>query len=182
MGNTDFDRFVERQQQQAAEVAAIDWEDERDQWLARLDELYTKIESFLSKYIRSGRITVDLLQRILNEENIGSYEAPQLILRIGSQQVNLIPVGTLLVGAKGRVDVMGPAGQAQILLVDKRATGPGSLIHVTVAHAGKMPTPPKAKTGKVEWEWKIATRPPERRFIEITQDSLFQLIMEVANG
>lgn len=35
---------------------------------------------------------------------------------------------------------------------------------------------------KIEWEWKILTRPPERRFIEITQETFFDLIMEVANG
>lgn len=182
MGSTDFDRFVERQQRQAAKVAAIDWEEERDQWLGRLDELYAKVRSYLGKYLRSGQIIVEETGRILTEENIGSYEAPQMTLRIGGQEVRLVPVGTLLIGAKGRVDVVGPAGQAPMLLVDKRAASPRSLIHVTVGQPGGEPLTEKVETGKVEWEWKIVTRPPERRFVEITKESLFQLIMEVSNG
>jgi hypothetical protein len=182
MHSTDFDRFVARQQDAAAEVAPIDWEEARDEWLRRLDELHAKIKSFLTKYVRSGQITIGFVQVILNEENIGQYEAPQMVLKIGGQEVDLVPVGTLLIGAKGRVDVIGPAGQAGILLVDKRASGPTRLVHVTVGLGGKTPQPPKKRAGKVEWEWKIVTRPPERRFIEITRESLFRLIMEVSNG
>jgi hypothetical protein len=181
MGNTDFDRFVERQQQAAAEVAAIDWENERDEWLEHLNALHAKVKSFLAKYLRSGQVTTESVQVILNEENIGLYEAPQMVLRIGGQQVNLVPVGTLLIGAKGRVDVIGPAGRGEILLVDRRASGPGSLVHVTVGTGRTAPGSTKSSK-KVEWEWKIVTRPPERKFVEITQQSLFQLIMEVANG
>ncbi len=182
MATTDFDRFVARQQQAAAEVAAIDWENERDEWLEHLNSLHTKVKSLLIKYLRSGQITAESVQVILNEENIGLYEAPQMVLRIGGQQVNLVPVGTLLIGAKGRVDVIGPAGRGEILLVDRRASGPGSLVHVTVGTGRTPPPAPTKSPKKIEWEWKIVTRPPERKFVEITQQSLFQLIMEVANG
>lgn len=91
-------------------------------------------------------------------------------------------IGTLLIGSKGRVDVSGPAGRAQILLVDGKVSDPRALIHVTVGLSGKLPPPPSKRAQEIEWEWKILTRPPERRFIEITQQSLFQLIMEVSNG
>jgi hypothetical protein len=182
MSTTDFDKFIARQQQAAAEGEATDWEKERDDWLAYLDSLHTKIRYFLRKYVDAGQVKVESAQVILNEENIGHYEAPQIVLRIGGQQVILRPVGTLLVGAKGRVDVEGPAGRATILLVNKRAQSPASLVHVTVGTAGALPATPAEPHEKIEWEWKIVTRPPERRFIEITQESFFQLIMEVANG
>jgi hypothetical protein len=181
MDNTDFDQFVARQQTAAAEAAAINWDNERDEWLKHLDALYARIETFLTKYLSSGQIKREYVRLLLNEENIGPYHANKMVLRIGRQQVELVPVGTLLIGSKGRVDVVGPAGAAQLLLVDRRASGPGSLIHVRVGVAGNVPELPTSPR-EVEWEWRIVTRPPERRFIEITQQNFFQLIMEVANG
>ena len=105
-----------------------------------------------------------------------------MVLRIGRQEVDLVPIGTLLIGSKGRVDVNGPAGRAQILLVDSKVLDPRALVHVTVGVGGKLPPPPSKRFQEIEWEWTIVTRPPQRQFIEITQQSLFQLIMEVVNG
>jgi hypothetical protein len=179
----EFDEFVKRQQGPTPGVASIDWDNERKEWLDYLDKLYQKIESLLDKYVSAGQIQREYRPVELNEENIGSYSARQMVLRIGRQSVVLEPIGTLLVGSKGRVDIIGPAGKAQLLLVDSKASGPASLIHVTVGVGGKLPAPPPPKSlQELKWEWKIVTRPPERRFIEITQQTLFQLIMEVANG
>jgi hypothetical protein len=179
---TEFDEFVKRQQEAAAGVASVDWDSERREWLEYLDKLYRRIESLLGKYVSSGQIQLGYRQVELNEENIGSYTAKQMVLRIGPKNVVLEPIGTLLIGSKGRVDIIGPAGRAQILLVDSKASGPASLVHVTVGVGGKPPAPPAESSRKINWEWKIVTRPPERRFIEITPQTLFQLIMEVANG
>lgn len=178
----EFDEFVKREQQAAAETASVDWDGEREEWLSYLNKLYKKVESLLHKYVSSGQIQLGYRSVELNEENIGSYAAKQMVLKIGPKSVVLEPIGTLLIGSKGRVDVIGPAGKAQILLVDSKASGPASLIHVRVGVGGKPAAPPTESSRKIKWEWKIVTRPPERRFIEITQQALFQLIMEVANG
>ncbi len=178
----EFDEFVKREQEAAAGIASMDWDGERKQWLSYLDELYKTVESLLRKYVSSGQIQLEYRPVELNEENIGSYAAKQMIVRIGRQNVVLKPIGTLIVGSKGRVDIIGPAGNAQILLVDSKASEAASLIHVRVGVGGKVPVAPKKSRREIEWEWKIVTRPPERRFIEITQQTLFQLIMEVANG
>ena len=178
----EFDEFVKRQQEAAAGVASVDWDGERKQWLDYLDKLYKRVESLLHKYISSGQIQLGYRTVELNEENIGSYAAKQMVLKIGPKSVVLEPIGTLLLGSKGRVDIVGPAGKAQLLLVDSKASGPSSLIHVTVGVDWKLPSAPTKSKREIEWEWKIVTRPPERTFIKITQQSLFQLIMEVANG
>jgi hypothetical protein len=178
----EFDEFVKRQQKVAAGIASVDWDSERKEWLDSLDKLYKKIESLLHKYVSSGQIQLGFRSVELNEENIGSYPAKQMVLKIGPKSVVLEPIGTLLIGSKGRVDIIGPAGKAQFLLVDSKASGPASLIHVTVGRADSFPPAPTKSTREIKWEWRIVTRPPERRFIEITQQTLFQLIMEVANG
>lgn len=180
-GNTDFSEFVKRQQAAAALDEPVDWTRERDNWLLRLKELYDQIESFLAQYIKTGEIKLSYRDIELNEENIGVYIARQMILKIGHQQITMTPVGTLLIGAKGRVDVVGPAGRTRLVLVNSGASGP--VIKVTVSIGGK-PEPPavEAPPKETKWAWKLATSPPTIRYIELTQGSLFQALMEVANG
>ena len=179
--NQDFDEFVKRQQAEAAVETAVDWDKQRDQWLDHLNDLYARVESLLRKYTSSGQIHLEKRPIRLNEENIGSYTAEQMVLKIGRQEVNLVPVGTLLIAFKGRVDVEGPAGKAQIALVDSKASSAASLINVSV-RIGSKDLALKKPAEPIDWAWRIVTPPPERRFIEITQETLFQLIMEVANA
>jgi len=176
-GNADFGAFVKRQQTAAGDGERVDWAKERDDWLDHLKELYDKTESFLAEYIRTGEIKLSYRDIPLNEENIGSYSAPQMILKIGRQEITMTPVGTLFFNMKGRVDVVGPAGQTRLVLVDSEASGPPRKVTVSIGKP-KVEAAPK----EIKWAWKIATSPPTIQYIELAQDSLFQALMEVANG
>ena len=170
MHSKDFDDYVRRQQEVLPAGPPIDWNNERDEWLSYLNSLYKRIESFLDKYVSVGQIQFEFQDIELNEEHIGK------------QVVNLVPIGTLIIAFKGRVDVVGSSGKAQIVLVDSKVTDPRSLVHVRVGTSGDLPIAPKELSDEIQWEWKILTRPPERRFAEVTQETFFQLIMEVSNG
>ncbi|MHB8384630.1 MAG: hypothetical protein ACYDC3_20100 [Candidatus Binataceae bacterium] len=177
----DFDAFVKRQQPTAAEAKPIDWSKHRDEWLQHLNELYEQIESFLAEYFKTGHIKREYPDITLTEEDIGSYKARQMVLNIGRQEITLTPIGTRLIGAKGRVDVAGPAGKTRFVLVNSKLSKP--MIKVTVRVAGQPEPPaPEAKTEEIKWAWKITTSPPTIRYIELTRDSLFQALMEVTNG
>jgi hypothetical protein len=180
-GNTDFGAFVKRQQAALAEEDRVDWAKERDDWLRHLDDLYDQIKSFLAEYTQTNASKLDYRDIELNEENIGSYVARQMILKIGRQEITMTPVGTLLIGAKGRVEVVGPAGRTRLVLVNTESRGPA--MKVTVSIGGK-PEPVAAEHAakKIKWVWKIATSPPTIQYIELTQESLFQVLLEVANG
>jgi hypothetical protein len=179
-GSADFGAFVKREQTAFAEEQSVDWAKEREEWLSRLKELYQRIESFLAGYIRADEIKLSYRDIELNEENIGSYRARQMILKIGRQEITPTPVGTLLIGAKGRVEVVGPAGRTRFVLVNSEASGPRPKVTVRI---GK-PEPPASEAApkEIKWAWKIATSPPTIQYIELTQDSLFQALLEVANG
>ncbi len=174
----DFDAFVKRQQVSKSEEKLVDWAAERDKWLNDLKELYSKIELFLANYIKAGEITHEYRDLRLNEENIGTYVAPMMILRIGRQEITLAPIGTLLIGSRGRVDVVGPAGSTRFMLVDRDATKWGVRVSAVAPGAPRQEEPPK----EIHWAWKIVTNPPVVRFVELTQESLFQALLEVANG
>jgi hypothetical protein len=179
--NAAFDDFVKSQQ--SPPEPEVDWKQVRNEWLRRLDELYKQVEGFLSNYIASGQIVVESHPIDLTEENLGTYKARKLVLRIGRSAVTLMPVGTLLIGSRGRVDVIGPRGTTvPILLINSKARQVSDMVRVQVSIGRKLPDVPKEKPGEITWEWKMVTRPPERRFIELTQESFFGMIMEVANG
>jgi hypothetical protein len=177
----DFDAFVKRQRAEAGGSNGHDWAKERDEWLGYLNHLYKVTESFLDEYIKKGDITVEYRKIDLNEENIGTYKADQMILGIGRQAITLTPVGTLLIGTKGRVDIVGGAGRTRLILADSKSSGPR--IKVAISMAGKSAPPaPESGPQEIDWVWKIATSPPSVRYIELTRESLFQALMEVANG
>lgn len=180
MKNAAFDEFVRSQQQPAH--PEVDWDKERDEWLGYLGQLYKRIQAFLKAYIDSGQILLEYRPIELSEENIGVYTTQEILLRIGRGQVVIRPVGTLLIGLKGRVDVVGSRGTASIVLVDERATQLGDMIREFSGVGGSLPMVPRDPDRSIKWEWKAITRPPLRRFFDLTKESFFQMIMEVANG
>ena len=177
---SEFDAFVKRQQQSAASTGA-DRPFELEDWLRYLGELYGKIEALLDDYIASGAIAASYREIPMNEESIGSYTARQMTLKIGRQEISLRPIGTLLIGTKGRVDVVGPSGRTRFLLVNDEASRP-NIRMATGGRGQQNVSRPVDPPRPITWTWKIATSPPRVEYIELTQESLFRALMEVANG
>jgi len=183
---SDFDKFVKRQQSEQKKEASFEPRQQLEQWLNYLGILYDEIGAYLQTYIASEDARIEFRNKSLNEDFIGSYVAREMIIKIGHASVTFTPVGTMLVGAKGRVDVDGPAGTATLLLVDKLATTARSLISVGVAFMSaddpRRPSGPPEAITHVEWVWKIASPPPEIKFTDLTQEAFFDMVLEVANG
>jgi hypothetical protein len=95
-----------------------------------------------------------------------------MVIHIGLEEIKLVPIGTMLVGSRGRVDVVGRAGTSRLLLVNKKVTSPSQLISVTIVNPKNPPPAKRADLPPIEWAWKIASRPPTMTFIELNK-SLF---------
>lgn len=176
MRTQDFDKFVSSQQ-----VSDIDWDGMRNEWLRDLESLYARIADFLDDYVQARTITYKFSRIELSEENLGEYLAKKMDIKIGKQSVSLVPVGTLLVASKGRVDVLGSAGRAQLLLVDERAKTAADLFHVTVSVGKKVPPPPPWRE-QISWAWKIVPNANPRRFVDLTKQSFLDLLMSIAGA
>ncbi len=148
MQANDFGKFVADQQGSESDPQ-VDWAEMRREFLQSLDSLYQQIIGFLQDYVTSGSIRYSFTEITLNEENIGIYRAKRMDIRIGKQYVYLEPIGTLLIATKGRVDVVGSAGTAKMMLVDKHVKHASDLIHVTVSTSGNMPPLPIPRTEPV---------------------------------
>ena len=178
----EFEQFVKRQKSSAVAEPPMDWDKERRDWIAHLNSLYEKVESFLRKYKNEGSIGIEYRETELFEENLGTYTVRRMIIQIGRQAISLTPVGTLLIGSKGRVDVEGPYGKAALVLVDKDAVSPRPRVRVRIIDTKEKVQPEVEKETKIEWVWKIATWPPAIQYIDLNTESFFQLIMEVSNA
>ena len=184
MSKSDFDAFVKRQQAKQQDEEAFDPKQQLEQWLGYLDALYKQIEKFLELYIQNGSAQIAYAEVQLNEDFIGNYTARKMLLKIGRSTITFTPIGTMLIGTKGRVDVQGPLGSARLSLVNKQVTSARQLVQVTVTLPGQArPAPPSPQAiNNIEWAWKIITPPPEIKFIDLTQEAFFDMILSVADA
>jgi hypothetical protein len=102
---------------QKAKPADIDWTAKRDHWIQAVKDLYHTIEE---EYLKAAKDDVDVKRqnKEVKEDFIGEYQVPELILRVGNEQVVFSPKGTNILGAKGRIDVQGERGEANIVWQD----------------------------------------------------------------
>lgn len=180
MGKKIFDEFINSQIKEKSDSEPVDWDARRTEWLDCLSAFYEKIECFLEEYVKEKKLTLHYTEKTIFEAYIGSYSARVLNIELGNHKVKLEPVGTNVIGAKGRADLIGANGTVKFVLVDKKASGPKVRINVWIE--GEKP-PGKADDHEVpEWDWKIATPPPVIKYINLEQDTFLDALMEVIGG
>jgi hypothetical protein len=183
MTKQEFEIFLDEKEREAKNVPTIDWEARKQEWLKSLEKLYDDVNTWLKTYIESDKIRIEQGEVTLEEQHLAKYKAGTRTLYIGAEQVSLQPVGTLLIGARGRVDMEGPKGTVKFILTGKRSNG--IRISMSVADS-RQPAPVRASNPRQqepeEWVWKIATPPPKVEFIELTAEVFMGALMEVVNG
>jgi hypothetical protein len=184
MSKSEFDSFVQQQQTDAEKVAGFDPKQQLQEWYDYLDLLYKKLDEFMERYVKAKTASLEYDTITLTEDFSGSYPIRRMVLKIGRSTITFTPIGTMLIGSKGRVDVQGPRGGARLILVNKEVSHARQLVNVRVSRPGDPPPPlPTVDDIKnIEWAWKIITPPPEMGFIELTDESFFNMILTVAHA
>lgn len=178
MGKKDLRAFINAKKQNAVDEEKIDWGKHKDEWLQSLNKIYGQIESWLNDLEDSDVISFGYKNKEINEEHIGIYNANNMIIKIASEQILLEPIGTLLIGAKGRIDMKGKNGIIKFVLVPKQSGGPSIKVDIAVGDKPK----PEEKKEEPEWVWKISTPPPAIKYIELDSDSFSDAVLEVIGG
>lgn len=112
MAKNQLQEFFHQKKQKAK--PDVDWVAKRDAWIKAVNDLFRTIEHDYLKAVKSD-VEITYPDKVVTENNIGEYHIPELILRVGDEQVLFSPKGTNLVGAKGRIDVQGDRGDATIV-------------------------------------------------------------------
>lgn len=176
----DFKKFVERKSLKEKERKEIDWNQRRDEWLRYLEELYTTVQGFLNGYKDYGAIEVSKEKIELSEQYIGNYTTDILVIKIGVESIKLVPVGTLLIGSKGRVDMKGKRGIVRLVLVDCRRKSTKDHIKIVIGTDKEIDKDSKETEVDVQWKWRIVTAPPNRDYLELNDDTFLSALMEIA--
>jgi hypothetical protein len=113
--NKNLTDLLKKKQKQATKEEVINWDERRDKYLAKIDQLYKQIESIFSEAIRDKTIHLSRRKKELSENYIGTYAVDDLVLLIGDEQVRFSPRGRNIVGAEGRVDLVGERGEAVLI-------------------------------------------------------------------
>lgn len=114
--NQSLTELLQKKQKQQEAGGAVDWDDRRNKYLAAIQDLYQQIEKMLAEPIQKKTVTLQRRSKQLSENFIGTYAADDLILVVGDEQVRFSPRGRNIVGASGRVDVVGERGEAMMIL------------------------------------------------------------------
>ena len=179
MTKKDFETFLESKVTEAAPQNTIDWQAQKQEWLDFLKRFYAEIDGWLKEYIAAKKISMKEQEISITEDYIGEYKAASRILKIGENQVTLRPIGTLLLGTRGRVDMEGPKGTVKFVLTGKKSNGIRITTSLDAKKTGSKGSKPEEPEEQV---WKIATPPPKVQFIELTSESFFESLMGVIDG
>ena len=173
-----FSEFIAQQTAPTIVNAEVDWDQQREEWLRQLEQFYKLVEEFMREYLDQDKVRLRRGTKKLNEECVGDYSVETIALDIGANRIIFDPIGTNLIGARGRVDMQSAKGTVKFVLVPADATGVGWRTHT---FDGPEPIPEPFEPVE-NWTWKIATPPPRVRCVELCKDSFQDAIMEVVNG
>ncbi|WP_228893460.1 hypothetical protein [Pseudoduganella aquatica] len=129
-----------------------DYQQRKQQWLARIDGFYGQVQLWLARYAEKGQVKYDLHALVLTEEMLGTYTTRTLGISLGRQHVLLRTVGVMLDSSGGRMDLEGHRGIVRFVLPDLAA------------------------------DWKIATKAGEYPALEeFNEDNFFEALLEVSS-
>jgi hypothetical protein len=83
-----------------------------ESWTKAVESLYDTIIGWLPEPARSK---VNRRALPMHESTLGSYTSHTLEFVLGSKSVAFRPKGTTIIGAKGRVDLIGPEGSLRVI-------------------------------------------------------------------
>ena len=172
MRQSTFDAFVDRLTHDDS-GPDVQWISMRTEWLQHVESFFESIQLYLKPYTEPEKISIAFGEKENFEENIGDYLVKTATVKIGNSIVKFDPIGANLIGARGRIDMIGPQGKIRFLLVDEAAKGPR--IFRGGVHRIK-------EDAEIKWAWKIATDPPNIQYLDLNADVFFEALMDVVNA
>ena len=87
-----------QEKKQKARPSGVDWDAKREAWIKAVIELYRTIED---DYLKAAKADVEIARRTkdVREFLVGAYQVPELILRVGDEEVVFSPQGANVAGA-----------------------------------------------------------------------------------
>ena len=135
---------------------SVNWEKTLIEWKAHVSKLYDQVEHWIKGSGVSQKVTIERELISISENYIGSYKIDQLLLKVGDNIIRFIPQGRLIIGSRGRVDIVCGSKKALLLLLGRNAQ---PSITVQEFHSKSENENPK-KAPSQDLVWKISSQIP----------------------
>lgn len=183
--NKNLEEILTRKKDREKEESQVDWNATKEEWIKKVSEFYKLVEDWLKPYVERGLLASERVKIKIQEEFLGEYEIEQLIIKMPNEEVKLVPVGRMIFGALGRIDMHGNQGTARFLLVGKDLEQPRDAVKFfSSEEERKMDEEKRKQSAKtpIESVWKFATPPPRVKYCEMNADIFSDLFSQVING
>ena len=105
-----------RKKKEKMEQRFPEWEKQRDEWIARVKELYKELHGWLKPLEDEEYLKISYTDISISEAQIGVYSVQKMLITFfNNQKIELEPVGLHVVGNDGRID-MKFASQTMMLI------------------------------------------------------------------
>jgi hypothetical protein len=114
---TNFEDLVRQYADKKKSAAeSVDWEERKEWWKGRVSLLFDEILNWLKNLVESGTIEFTRGNVSLTEEALGPYEVESCTIILQQEKLTFKPVGSVIIGGFGRIDVDGPNGHVMLIL------------------------------------------------------------------
>lgn len=104
-----------RKKQEEYEQEQISWNHVKEEWLKQVQHYIEQIKSWLRPLMQQNLIQFQEYEITLDEEHLGRYTTNALEILVGAEQIKVQPVGRLIIGALGRIDISSNKGSYIVL-------------------------------------------------------------------
>lgn len=106
-------------QKKSEQEEAVDWKVVKKNWIHSLSALMRQIEEWVEPLVREKLIKIKETKIKLTEEYFGTYNVTSLTITAAPHVVEIRPAARVIIGAKGRVDMINGAKKIMLLVNEK---------------------------------------------------------------
>ena len=175
---TSFDDFVKEQNKKAKPKKGFNPQERIDIFKKNVDEFYNLVcNEWLKDNIEKDLIKVNRQPVRIYEESLGLYEIDGMNITIGDIVINLRPIGTILIGTRGRIDISYRSRSGMFVLTGENIESPSA--HIEISVNGEKTRKRKYPGREV---WKFVDRRGMMSYINLNAEVFQQIIMGLING
>jgi hypothetical protein len=173
MSSMEFVAFVDGLNEKADDEE-LDNVETIKRWLINITDLFDDLSGYLQDHVKAGKISISSSFVSINEEFLGVYEAPKLTIKIGNSEAELVPIGRMIFGAQGRIDLRGPVDVKKFVLV------PEDLTKATIRIMSQQEAKKEANENKgpSKLAWKISSG-PRHDYTDLNAETFANSLMSV---
>ncbi len=113
----DLTNFFEDKKKFKSTYEITNWNEIKEKWVSQIEDFFSTIKGWLNDSVKKGLIEVKETEIEISEENLGTYKTKSLQISFENKKVEFVPIGRLVIGAQGRIDIKFINGR-YILLYD----------------------------------------------------------------